>query len=86
MTSIKALSKILLDYSTELPKDKIDSYLGILVTESERISRLINQVLDIEKIQVEAQQAPIMDSIHLEALVRTVLTGMEQLFLEKRYS
>ncbi len=84
VTSIKALSKILLDYSTELPKDKIDTYLGILVTESERISRLINQVLDIEKIQVEAQQAPIMDSIHLEALVQTVLTGMEQLFLEKK--
>jgi len=84
VTSIKALSKILMDYSHELPKEKIDTYLQIIVGESNRISRLINQVLDIEKIQVEAQQAPMMEPVSVENLVQTVLTGMEQLFLEKK--
>lgn len=51
VTSIKALSRIILDYRSELDDAKIQSYLQILVSESERISRLINQVLDIEKIQ-----------------------------------
>jgi signal transduction histidine kinase len=73
-----------MDYSHELPKEKIDTYLQIIVGESNRISRLINQVLDIEKIQVEAQQAPMMEPVSVENLVQTVLTGMEQLFLEKK--
>ncbi len=50
MTSIKAFSKILLD-NRDLPRDKQDKFLGIVVTETERITRLVNQVLDIEKIQ-----------------------------------
>lgn len=50
MTSIKAFSKILLD-NRDLPRDKQDKFLNIVVSETERITRLINQVLDIEKIQ-----------------------------------
>ena len=50
MTSIKAFSKILMD-NRDLPRDKQDKFLGIVVTETERITRLVNQVLDIEKIQ-----------------------------------
>jgi Na+/proline symporter/nitrogen-specific signal transduction histidine kinase len=53
VTSIKALSKILLDYYNELDESKRSEYLRIIVNESDRIGRLINQVLDIEKIQSE---------------------------------
>jgi Na+/proline symporter/nitrogen-specific signal transduction histidine kinase len=50
MTSIKALSKILLD-NQQIPNEQRDEFLRIVVDESERMTRLINQVLDIEKIQ-----------------------------------
>ena len=50
ITSMKALSKILLD-NPQLPHDQQAEFLAIVVSESERITRLINQVLDLEKIQ-----------------------------------
>ena len=50
ITSMKALSKILLD-NPQLPHDQQSEFLAIVVSESERITRLINQVLDLEKIQ-----------------------------------
>ena len=53
MTSIKALSKILLD-NQNLSKEKREEFLNIVVLETERVSRLINQVLDIEKMQSNA--------------------------------
>jgi Na+/proline symporter/nitrogen-specific signal transduction histidine kinase len=55
MTSIKALSRILID-NQDLPKEKRDEFLEIVVLETERITRLVNQVLDIEKIQFNAYE------------------------------
>ncbi|WNJ18057.1 sensor histidine kinase [Pontibacter sp. G13] len=50
ITSIRALANIL--YETPgLPQEKSHEFLGIIVSESERISRLINQVLDLEKME-----------------------------------
>ncbi|MEM1328365.1 MAG: sensor histidine kinase [Bacteroidota bacterium] len=50
ITSIKSLAKILVD-NHHLPLDQQQQYLGIIVGESERITRLVNQVLDLEKLQ-----------------------------------
>ncbi len=55
MTSIKALSRILKD-NPDLPKAQHDEFLEIIVLETERITRLINQVLDIEKMQFNAYE------------------------------
>ncbi len=55
MTSIKSLSKILLD-NKDMIEPKRDTFLGIIVNETERITRLINQVLDIEKVESNAYQ------------------------------
>lgn len=83
VTSIKSLSKIILDYSDELDEDRKQEYLRILVAESDRISRLINQVLDIEKIQ--ANEAPLhLELVDLPDLVRQAAKGMEQLFAERQ--
>ena len=82
VTSIKSLSKIILDYANELDENRKKEYLQILVTESDRISRLINQVLDIEKIQSES--VPLKpEPVDLNQIVRRTMTGMEQLFAEK---
>lgn len=83
VTSIKSLSKIMLDYRHELDDDKINSYLSILVSESDRISRLINQVLDIEKINVETTVQKPMEALKPDEIIRQVITGMETMFSEK---
>lgn len=61
ITSIKALSNILLD-NPDLPKAQQQEYLAIVVSESDRIARLVNQVLDLEKIvdlQLDDNIAPL---------------------------
>ncbi len=52
ITSIKALAKILYDNPT-LDNPKKEEFLGIIVDETERITRLINQVLDLEKLEIK---------------------------------
>lgn len=66
ITSIKALSKILLD-NAELPESQQREFLSIITVESERVARLINQVLDLEKVQ-----APMDD----QSFVATDMTGL----------
>lgn len=55
MTSIRAMSKILID-NKNMPLEKQAQFLNIVVEETERITRLVNQVLDIEKIQSNAYE------------------------------
>jgi signal transduction histidine kinase len=40
----------------DIPKAQHHEFLEIIVLETERITRLINQVLDIEKIQFNAYE------------------------------
>ena len=82
VTSIKSLSKIILDFSNELNEERKQSYLKILVAESERISRLVNQVLDIEKIQSDSSQLR-LEQVDLVALLEASVAGMSQLFAER---
>ncbi|MCA8942452.1 MAG: HAMP domain-containing histidine kinase [Planctomycetes bacterium] len=49
MTSIRAYSEILRDYGDEDPATR-EEFLGIIVSESERLTRLIDQVLDFSKV------------------------------------
>lgn len=55
LTSIRAFSEILLS-NADMPIAKQQEFLGIVVKESERLTRLINQVLDVAK----------MDAGHIE--------------------
>ena len=50
LTSIRALSEILYD-DPELDRAQRVKFLGIIIKESERLTRLINQVLDLAKIE-----------------------------------
>lgn len=82
VTSIKSLSKIMLDYKTSLPEEKQSAYLQILVSESDRISRLINQVLDLEKIQQTSMDAP-FDLLDLRVVLGNSLVAMAEILREK---
>ncbi|GAB4361582.1 MAG: ATP-binding protein [Gammaproteobacteria bacterium] len=50
LTSIRAFSEILRD-SPEMPADQRHEFLDIIVRENERLTRLINEVLDLAKIE-----------------------------------
>ncbi|HMQ23770.1 MAG TPA: HAMP domain-containing sensor histidine kinase, partial [Planctomycetota bacterium] len=51
LTSIRSFSEILLDYGDEEDPELRREFLTIIKAESERLSRLINQVLDLAKIE-----------------------------------
>jgi signal transduction histidine kinase len=50
LTSIRALSELMAD-DPDMPPRSASSFLGIIVAETERLSRLVNQVLDMAKIE-----------------------------------
>ena len=77
ITSIRAITGILHD-NADLDPAKRQEFLGIVMRESERISRLINQVLDLEKMEsglVYWQKEP----VDLRAVVAEGVASMEQL-------
>lgn len=80
VTSIKALARILFDHP-ELEIARRDQYLDIIVQESERITRLINQVLDIEKIQT--QQNSNRELVDLNELAEIAAATVVELMTQK---
>ncbi len=50
LTAIRSIAEILRDYP-ETEKDEQRNFLGIMINEIQRLSRLINQVLDFQKIE-----------------------------------
>ncbi len=50
LTSIRALSELMAD-DADMPVEQRQQFLGIIVAETERLSRLVNQVLEMAKIE-----------------------------------
>lgn len=80
ITSIKAFAKILEE--EQLEPEQADQFLSIIVSESERVARLVNQVLDLKKIQsgqVEYKmQATDLRAILLKAIKSITPTAESQ--------
>ncbi len=81
ITSIKALSKILSD-NKDLDTDKRTEFLNIIVSESERIARLINQVLDLEKVQSGRTKSD-FKVLDFNQLTQLAFKSLKALFKEK---
>jgi Na+/proline symporter/nitrogen-specific signal transduction histidine kinase len=81
LTSIRAFTEILLDDpDVELGQRK--KFLGIITKETERLTRLINQVLDLAKI--ESGKAEWIESrVDMKEVISDTLAAMGQLFKEK---
>ena len=81
LTSIRAFSEILQeDPKVDLAQRR--NFLSIITKETERLSRLINQVLDLAKIEsgtAEWQES----SVDLKELIADTVAGMSQLLKEK---
>lgn len=84
ITSIKALAKILADNQT-LPPEQQSQYLNIIVSESERIARLVNQVLDLEKLQTLKGKWTFVN-LNFSELVTQCCISMDQVMKDRNIS
>ncbi|TSE31775.1 Sensor histidine kinase ResE [Tepidimonas thermarum] len=81
LTSIRALSEIMRD-DPQMDVAQREQFLGIVVAESERLSRLVNQVLDLAKI--ESGHASWRDeALDLRAVVEQAARAAEPLLHER---
>jgi len=79
LTSIRALTEILLD-DPEIEQRK--KFLGIITKESERLTRLINQVLDLSKI--ESGKADWQaTNVDMATVISDTVAAMSQVFQER---
>jgi Na+/proline symporter/nitrogen-specific signal transduction histidine kinase len=82
LTSIRAFSEILRD-NPHLEDAQREKFLGVIVSESERLTRLINQVLDLAKI--ESGNAEWHNTeVDLAGIIQDVVTATSRMFGDKQ--
>jgi Na+/proline symporter/nitrogen-specific signal transduction histidine kinase len=80
LTSVRAFSEILRDNPSLAPAER-HKFLEIIVKESERLTRLINQVLDLAKIESGSVEWT-MARVNLNEAVEEASSSLSQLFLD----
>lgn len=81
LTSIRALSEMLYD-DPRIELEQRHRFLGIIVTESERLTRLINQILDLAKLESgRAEWAS--EPVDVGDVARQAMASLQALFDEK---
>jgi Na+/proline symporter/nitrogen-specific signal transduction histidine kinase len=81
LTSIRAFSEILLDNPDLSPSER-EQFLRLVVEEAERLSRLINQVLDLSKLESGAMEWAI-EEVDVADVVRGSAASTTQLFAQR---
>ncbi|HXZ54199.1 MAG TPA: sensor histidine kinase [Burkholderiales bacterium] len=82
LTSIRAFTEILLD-DPDVEIGQRKKFLGIITKEAERLTRLINQVLDLAKIESgKAEWAE--TAVDMKEVISDTLAAMGQLFKERK--
>jgi Na+/proline symporter/nitrogen-specific signal transduction histidine kinase len=84
LTSIRALSEMLYE-DPRLDLTDRSRFLGIIVNEAERLTRLINQILDLAKME-SGRAEWTTSAVDLGDVVRESMASLEQLFREKDVS
>ncbi|SMG26091.1 ATP-binding protein [Paracoccus sp. J56] len=80
LTSIRALTELMLD-TPDIESAQRDEFLGIILSESERLSRLVNQVLDLAKIEAGVAEWH-TTRVDMKALIAAALRATAELFRE----
>ncbi|MGB1249462.1 MAG: sodium:solute symporter family transporter [Candidatus Promineifilaceae bacterium] len=81
LTSIRAFSEILYDNS-DLELTQRQEFLTIITTESERLTRLVNNVLDLSKIE-SGQTKWLLSDVDLIDVIHESVASLRQLFHER---
>jgi Na+/proline symporter/signal transduction histidine kinase len=78
LASIRAFSEILQD-NPDLAQDERGRFIGIIVAETERLTRLVNQVLDLAKLESGAAEWQ-TERLDLGELIQQSVDSTERLF------
>lgn len=81
LTAVRALSELLQD-NPDMELEERQHFLGLIVKESERLSRLINEVLDMAKIEAGQMEFRI-GPVDLETVMNEAIEATSQLFRSK---
>lgn len=81
LTSIKAMSEIITD-NPDLEEQQRLEFLKIITKESERLSRLVNQVLDLEKYE-SGTFSLTKEKVDWQELVEEILASLTEIIREK---
>lgn len=81
LTSIRAFGEILLN-NPEMDIDQRHEFLEVVVRESERLTRLINQVLDLSKLESGTAEWR-LDEVDMARIAREAAESTQQLFCER---
>ncbi len=81
LTSIRSFSEILFD-NPDVDLSQRQEFLGIVIKESERLTRLINQVLDLAKLEAGTGAWDLVDT-DLVKLMEEAASSVGQLFKDK---
>ncbi len=81
LTSVRSLSEIL-HTNPNIDSGQVEKFTGIIIKESDRLIRLISQVLDYEKIE-SAQIAWSVSSLNLEEVIKDAVASTRQLIQDK---
>jgi Na+/proline symporter/signal transduction histidine kinase len=81
ITSIRAFGEILYD-SPDLPREQQEKFLATIMKECERLTRIINQVLDLAKIESNATEWHVAE-LNLRDIIEASVDATSQLFAEK---
>jgi Na+/proline symporter/signal transduction histidine kinase len=82
LTSIRAFSEILSD-NPQLDPEQRSKFLGIITRESERLTRLINQVLDLAKIESGAADWH-PSEVDMREVLEDAVAALSQIYKERR--
>lgn len=81
ITSIKGFIAGILD--GVIPKDKENYYLNIVYDEIQRLTRLVNELLDLSAMEAGKMKLNIRE-IEINEIIRTVVMNLENKILEKK--
>jgi Na+/proline symporter/signal transduction histidine kinase len=81
LTSIRALSEIVFD-NPDMEIEEREHFLGTVVKESDRLSRLINQVLDLEKYESGKQKLN-TEEVDIQDIIKDSVDALYQQSKEK---
>jgi Na+/proline symporter/nitrogen-specific signal transduction histidine kinase len=81
LTSIRAFAEILAD-NPDTPAEKRQKFIGVILKETERLTRLINQILDLAKIESGRAEWH-TEALDVGELVREAESATDALFREK---
>jgi signal transduction histidine kinase len=85
ITGIRAATELLLDEDDDMPSEIKGQFLSNILNDSERLSRLIHNILDFEKLATDRHSLN-FDTYNLEDTLKKAVNGVHQIAANKEIS